>query len=120
MDVAVWVVAVGFAIMGLAALLKPAVIWVPFGIEPTTPGARSEVRAVYGGFGLAVAGLLVWALDADAGIRSGVLLAVAVSLYGMAAGRLFSGLFEPRALLGWPGAFFLIEVASGALLCAAR
>ena len=119
-DAVLWIVAVGFALMGVAALLKPATIWAPFGVEPTTPGSRSEVRAVYGGFGLAVAGLLLWAADAGAGVREGVVLAVAVSLFGMAAGRLASALVEPRALIGWPGFFLLIELGAGALMLTAR
>lgn len=116
----VWIVAIGFAVMGVAALLRPATIWAPFGIEPTTPGSRSEVRAVYGGFGLAIAALMIWSLEADAGVREGVLLAVAISLFGMAAGRVVSALVEPRAVIGWPGFFLLLEVGLGALVLAAR
>jgi hypothetical protein len=58
MNVAVAVVATFLAGMGSVALVKPALIWKPFGVAPTTPAARNEVRAVYGGFGLAVAALL--------------------------------------------------------------
>ena len=118
MNVAALVVAVGFATMGLAALLRPAFIWAPFGVEPTTPEARSEVRAVYGGFGLALAGLLV--LTDDSTLRDGVLVAVAVSLAGMAAGRVVSALLEPRTLLRAPGFFLVIEAALAALTLAAR
>ncbi|HUQ00522.1 MAG TPA: DUF4345 family protein [Aeromicrobium sp.] len=116
----VWVVAVSFAVMGLAALVRPALIWAPFGVEPTTAESRSEVRAVYGGFGLALAALMIWSLGAAVGVREGVLLAVAVSLFGMAAGRLVSALVEPRALMGWPGFFLLVELVAGALALVAR
>lgn len=119
MNAVIWVIAIGFAAMGLAALVRPAVVWAPFGVEPSTAGARSEVRAVYGGFGLALAGLLVWVLETAPAARTGVLLTVAVSLFGMAAGRALSGLVEPRALWGWPGVFLLIEVGAGALALAA-
>jgi hypothetical protein len=115
MNSVIWVIAIGFAAMGLAALLRPAVIWAPFGVEPTTAESRNEVRAVYGGFGLAVAGLMIWSNAAAAAVREGVLLTVAVSLFGMAAGRGISALVEPRALWGWPGVFLLIEVGAGAL-----
>jgi len=116
MNAVIWVVAVGFAAMGLAALVRPAAIWAPFGVVPTTAASRSEVRAVYGGFGVALAGLMIWANDdAAKNIRYGVLLAVAVSLFGMAAGRAISAAVEPRALWGWPGVFLLIEVGAGAL-----
>jgi hypothetical protein len=120
MSAAIVIVAVGMALMGLAALVKPAVIWAPFGVEPTTPASRSEVRAVYGGFGLAIAGVLVFAAEAGAGIREGILLTVAVSLFGMAAGRVVSALFEPRTLLGASGLFLVIEVVAGELLLLAR
>jgi hypothetical protein len=115
MNAVIWVVAIGFAAMGLAALLRPALIWAPFGVVPTTAASRNEVRAVYGGFGLALAGLMIWATDAAVDVRHGVLLAVAVSLFGMAAGRLISAAVEPRAVWGWPGVFLLIELGAGAL-----
>lgn len=120
MNLAVAVVAVFFAGMGLAALVRPAFIWAPFGVAPSTPGSRSEVRAVYGGFGVAVAVLLVVADDRAADFRDGVLVTVAIALLGMAAGRVFSALLEPRALLGAPGLFLLIEVGLAGLLLAGR
>lgn len=121
MNPVVVIVAVIFAVLGVAALLRPAVIWAPFGVEPTTPGSRSEVRAVYGGFGVGIAALLIWAdMHAAAGVRDGVLLTVAVSLLGMAAGRVVSALVEPKTLLSWPGFFLVLEVAGAALTCSAR
>lgn len=125
MNAVVIVVAILFAVMGVAALVRPAVIWQPFGIEPTTPGARSEVRAVYGGFGLAIAAVLLFAAGvigggASAGVREGILIAVAASLLGMAAGRVVSALVEPRTLLSWPGFFLVVELAGAALLCLSR
>jgi hypothetical protein len=114
------IVALFFAGMGIAALVRPALIWAPFGAAPTTPAARSEVRAVYGGFGLAIAALLVTADSASAAHREGVLVAVAIALVGMAAGRLVSAVLEPKALLGFPGFFLLLEVALAGLLLLAR
>ena len=119
MNAAALIIAIGFAGMGIAALVRPAFIWAPFGVEPTTPESRNEVRAVYGGFGLAIAALLVLT-DDSADLRDGVLVAVAVSLFGMAAGRVVSALVEPRALLRAPGFFLLVEVGAGALALAAR
>ena len=116
MSVAVAIVAIFFAGMGVAALVKPAFIWAPFGVAPTTPESRNEVRAVYGGFGLAVAALLIAADSASAAFRDGVLVSVAVALGGMAAGRVLSALVEPRALFGWPGFFLLVEVGLAGLL----
>lgn len=119
MNAAALVVAIFFAGMGIAALVRPAFIWAPFGVTPTTAEARNEVRGVYGGFGLAIAALLVLTND-SATLRDGALVAVAVSLFGMAAGRLFSGVLEPRALLHWPGFFLAVEVGLGGLCLLAR
>ena len=59
LDALVWVVAAGFAGMGLYALGVPAGIPAFLGERLETADGRSEVRAVYGGFGLAVAAVLV-------------------------------------------------------------
>lgn len=120
MNLAAAFVAAFFAGMGIAALIKPAFIWAPFGVEPTTPAARSEVRAVYGGFGLAIAALLVLSDGATAGTRDGVLIAVAVSLAGMAAGRVVSAFVEPRALIGAAGFFLVVELGLAGLTLLAR
>lgn len=119
-SIATSVVAVGFALMGAAALIRPAVIWRPFGVVPETVAARSEVRAVYGGFGLALAALLLAADGATADFRDGVLVTVAVSLFGMAAGRAVSALVEPRGLLGAGGFFLAVECLLGGLTLVAR
>ncbi len=120
MSIVVVVVAVGFAVMGLAALVRPALMWAPFGVVPSTPESRNEVRAVYGGFGVALAVLLFVADGWAADIRAGVLLTVAIALLGMAGGRLFSAFVEPKALIGYPGFFMVLEGALAALLLAAR
>jgi ABC-type spermidine/putrescine transport system permease subunit II len=115
----VLLVAVFFAGMGLAALVSPSFIWAPFGVAPSTPASRNEVRAVYGGFGLAVAGLLVAAEQASEGFREGALVAVAVALAGMAAGRLVGLVVEPAGLRGYPALFLGVELGlAGALLVA--
>ncbi len=49
--------AVFFAGMGIFALARPAALIRPFGIALPIPESRVEVRAVYGGFGLAIAGM---------------------------------------------------------------
>jgi hypothetical protein len=109
-SILVAVVAIFFAGMGAAALVRPAVIWAPFGAEPTTPAARNEVRAVYGGFGIAVAILLVVADTSSAGFRDGTLVAVAAALAGMAAGRIVGFAVEPRSLSRFTVLFGVIEV----------
>lgn len=120
MSILVAIAAAFFAGMGLAALVRPAFIWAPFGVALTTPESRNEVRAVYGGFGLAIAAMLVLADGATAEFRDGVLVAVAIALLGMASGRVISALIEPLALWGFPAFFLLVEAGLAGLLLAAR
>jgi hypothetical protein len=117
---AVAVVAIFFAGMGVVALVRPAAVWAPFGVAPTTAESRNEVRAVYGGFGLAVSALLFAADTGTADFRDGVLVSIAVALGGMAAGRVLSAVVEAKAMIGWPGLFFLVEAGLAALLLIAR
>lgn len=113
--IAIVVAAVFFAGMGIYGLVMPAALVRPFGIVASGPDARNEVRAVYGGFGLAIAGLLV-AAALDEGIRRGAVIAVAVALGGMAAGRLIGALRDrPRAF--YPSWFYFgVEVVLGGVL----
>ncbi|MGP4055410.1 DUF4345 family protein [Mycobacterium sp. 4D054] len=83
--------AVFFAGMGVLALVAPAWVVALFGVALGSGAARSEVRAVYGGFGLAIAAVLIVAITTP-DLRSGVLVTVAAALAGMAAGRLVSAL----------------------------
>jgi uncharacterized membrane protein YeaQ/YmgE (transglycosylase-associated protein family) len=112
--------AVFFLGMGIFGLARPNVLIRPFGITLPIPESRAEVRAVYGGFGLAIAGMLALAATGHPA-REGILITVAAALGGMAFGRLVSGLVDrPKAL--YPNWFyFLVEVvAAAALLWAAR
>ncbi|MFF0267101.1 DUF4345 domain-containing protein [Kribbella sp. NPDC004536] len=113
--VAIVVVAVFFAGMGLYGLVAPAALVRPFGQVADGANARGEVRAVYGGYGVAVAGLLTVAAFDD-GIRRGAVIAVAVALAGMAAGRLAGCLAErPRGF--YPNWFYFgVEVVLAAVL----
>jgi hypothetical protein len=92
-------VAVFFLLMGLLALAAPERITVVFGQPKLTPAGRNEVRAVYGGFGVAMAIVLGVALD-DPSLRPGVFLCAAVALAGMAGGRIVAALVER------PGGFY--------------
>ena len=106
--------------MGLFALARPAALIRPFGITLPIPESRAEVRAVYGGFGVAIAGMLALAAT-NHPAREGILITVAAALAGMAFGRLVSGLIDlPKAF--YPNWFyFLVElVGAAALLWAVR
>jgi hypothetical protein len=110
-------VAAAFALMGVAAVARPESIVAYFGTRGLTRDGRNEVRAVYGGFGLAIATLLC-ATRYSAAIRQGAVLAVAVALLGMAAGRLLSVLID-GAPGRWPWVFLLVELGGGGALLAA-
>ncbi|WP_327142511.1 DUF4345 family protein [Nocardia sp. NBC_01327] len=113
------VVAVFFLLMGGYALAAPAAVVRPFGFRVETAVARSEIRAVYGGFGIAVAALLVAAAANVGGIRTGAVLAVAAALGGMAAGRIVSRVVD-RAVGFYPVWFYCgVELVAAGLLCAA-
>lgn len=110
-------VAAFFFAMGAVALVRPEQVVVYFGTSTLTRDGRNEVRAVYGGFGIAVALLLLATLWLPQ-IRAGILVAVGVALLGMAVGRLVSA-----AIDGSPGfvpwLFCGVELAlSGALVLA--
>ncbi|MFC9130135.1 DUF4345 domain-containing protein [Streptomyces sp. NPDC057099] len=102
--------------MGLFGLVAPRALIRPFGIELSVPEARAEVRAVYGGFGVAVGVLLTWAVFSGSGdLRSGVVLTVAVSLAGMAFGRLVARLVE-RPSAFYPSWFYFWVETVGAVV----
>ena len=110
--------ALAFALMGIGALVSPTVVTRQFGIPTLTPDGRSEVRAVYGGFGLAIAAVLVYAI-VEPDLRTGIALTVAVALFGMAAGRLISAVLD-RSLSKVAALYLVIELVGGALLIIAR
>jgi hypothetical protein len=110
-------VALFFACMGAFALAWPDRVLANFGTPTLTRDGRNEVRAVYGGFGLAIAGVLL-ATMRGADSAPGVFLAVSIALFGMAGGRLVSLAVDGSAG-AVPWLFFGIEVVlGGALLLA--
>ena len=114
------VIAVFFLGMGIYALAAPAALIRPFGIMLGESASRAEVRAVYGGFGLAIAGVLVFAAARDGDFRTGILITVAAALAGMALGRLAAAVLGDRTTF-YPNWFYcLVETAAAAALFAAR
>jgi hypothetical protein len=113
------VVGVFFAGMGVYALAAPAAILRPFGFRIDSAPTRAEVRAVYGGFGVAMAGVLGYAI-ATPGLRTGIVITVGVALAGMAFGRIVSGVLGDRTSF-YPNWFYcLVEaIGAGALFLAA-
>ena len=112
------VIALFFLGMGVYALAAPDALVRPFGTTLGGAASRSEVRAVYGGFGLAIAGVLAYAA-VQVDVRAGILITVAAALAGMAFGRLVSAVVDKRTAF-YPNWFYLIVevVAAGALVAA--
>ena len=112
------VIAVFFLGMGVYALAAPASLIRPFGITLGEAASRSEVRAVYGGFGLAIAGVLVFAALNPGDVRTGIVIAVAAALAGMAFGRVAAAVLGDRTSF-YPNWFYcLVETAAAAALFA--
>ncbi|MBL1076524.1 DUF4345 domain-containing protein [Nocardia sp. 2] len=112
------ITALFFLGMGVYALAAPAAVVRPFGIRLQDPAARYEVRAVYGGFGVAMAGILVFAATRDDSLRTGILVTVAVALAGMAVGRAVAAVLEERTSFYPNWVFFLVELVGAGLLLA--
>ncbi|CAE7207002.1 unnamed protein product [Symbiodinium natans] len=113
-----YMVAAFFAGMGLVGIVEPAMVLYFFGMDALPPDLRNEVRGVYGGFGLAIAAVLVFTQRVERRRPAyvlGIRTAIAVSLSGMAAGRLVSWAIEPTTG-PWPLVFFAVEVALASLL----
>ena len=108
-------VAVFFLGMGLYALAAPASLIRPFGVTLSRPESRAEVRAVYGGFGLAIAGVLGYAA-LNPSVGQAILITVAVALAGMAVGRLISAVVDERTAFYPNWFYFLLEVVLAAAL----
>jgi Domain of unknown function (DUF4345) len=103
-----------FLWMGVMALLYPAHLLRGFSLHALVADARNEVRAVYGGFGLAMTGVLISGLVWRSHLP-GIALTLGASMSGMAAARATSALVD-RELGKYPLAFFLVELALAAAL----
>lgn len=111
------VVAVFFFGTGVYALVDPTHLAAPF--HPVaTPEGRSEVRAVNGGFGIAVALMLGVAAVDTGDLRRGITFTVAAALAGMALGRVISRAAGDRTRF-YPVWFYGCIEAIGAAVLAA-
>ena len=90
-----------FAAMGAVMLWRPEYLTQVTGVELSTPEARSEARAVYGGFGVAVA-LALFTAIVYSDFRGGIMYTTGLMLLGMAAGRGYSAWLErPTSPVIW-------------------
>mgnify|MGYP002785159379 CR=1 FL=1 len=113
-EFAIGTAAAAFAFMGLAAIFAPTRVTEQFDIPSLSAAGRNEVRAVYGGFGLAICAMLITAL-AMPEMRGGVCLTVAAALGGMAGGRSLSAAMD-RTLGGFPALYLGIETIGASML----
>lgn len=110
------VVGVFFLAMGIYALAAPAALTRPFGIRLEHTTARYEIRAVYGGFGLAMAAMLAVAATHDGALRTGIMVTIGVALGGMAFGRIVSAILDDRTAF-YPNWFYcLLETVAAVAL----
>lgn len=105
-----------YGLIGFAALLRPERLLQGFGIAAQTADSRNEIRAVYGGFPLAVSGLLAFCLTGSP-LSDGILVALALASAGMAAGRLVSATVD-RRLGRNPAIFTALEIIVAGLIAA--
>lgn len=96
MGLAVALVGMLFFGMGLLALGWPARFARPFGLQVFDRNGRNELRAVYGGFGIAMAAICGYALFHPE-VRVGILLTLSAALFGMAVGRMISAIVDRGA-----------------------
>lgn len=89
MELVLIAAALGLVGMGVAAFARPAWLTALVGLECPGRDGRSEVRAVYGGFGVATGALALVALVNPA-LRPGIAWTLAAALGGMASGRVVS------------------------------
>jgi hypothetical protein len=90
-----------FAAMGAVMLWRPEYLSQVTGLELSTPESRSEARAVYGGFGIAMALALFTGL-VYSDFRGGIMYTTGLALIGMAAGRAYAAWLErPTSPLIW-------------------
>ncbi|MBN6040954.1 DUF4345 family protein [Amycolatopsis sp. 195334CR] len=112
-------VAAFFLAMGAYALAAPAALARPFRLTVDAPESRSEIRAVYGGFGLAIAAVLVLAVADGGEFRRGVVVTVGIALAGMAVGRVLSRLVDKGTSFYPIWFYFVVEAFAAGLLFAA-
>ena len=114
---ALWLGAAFYGAVGGAAFVRPRTLLASFGIRAEGIDAANEIRAVYGGFPLALAGMLAWATQGGP-LADGVVVAVAISGLGMAGGRIVSAMID-RSLGRAPALFLGLEVIVSVVLLTA-
>lgn len=116
MVILIYVVAVAFLVMGVSGLVWPARLVETVGGRVEGAMGRNEVRAVYGGFGVFIAGALVAAPHYPT-YGPGIVLCVAVAVFGMVAGRVVSAIVD-RGIAPYMLGVTVVEMIGGGMLLA--
>jgi len=116
-DNPIWILLIGFSVMGVGSFLRPKAVTEQFDIPTLSTAGRNEVRAVYGGFGILMAYALSMALFRPA-LRGGICFTVSAALAGMALGRIASWIADKK-IDKWPRFYLIIEIACAALIATA-
>lgn len=107
-----------YAGVGLTALVRPSSVPAIFGGRASTASSRTEIRAVYGGLPLAMAGLVLAETRSRSGdATSGATDVVAVLSAAMAVGRVIGSVIEGEAD-GTTRLFVALEAGTAAALAA--
>lgn len=117
MTALVLIPAVFFITLGVVAIRRPDELLRGFGIVAETVDARNEIRAVYGGFPLALGLTLCGAALVRSDLSTGIVATAAAATLGMSAGRLISAGID-RRFGPLPLVFTAVELAIAGMLMA--
>ena len=115
MDSAILVTSIAaFAALGIIGITAPMRIARYFGNNTISSDQRNELRAVYGGlpFGIVALGVMTLANTSPLTVQQ-TLFAIAILLFGMAAGRLFALCIQRPTKRSY--IFLLLELTLGGL-----
>lgn len=97
-----------FGAIGLLGLYSPVDVVSPVGLQPTSVGARNEVRAAFGGVYLLFGLYFLWSAF-RVSLRRGALLAACLFLGGLFGGRVLSLFVDGVTVNPWIWAFGVLE-----------
>jgi len=103
-----------FLWMGYVALVRPRRFTRLLELDANTPLARSEVRAVYGGYGVAMGATLLAGLVFPRHLP-GIATTIGIAMTGLAAGRVISCWLD-RAMPRMARVFTVLEIGMALLL----
>ena len=116
-DYPIWILLIGFVVMGVGSFVRPSMVTAQFDIPTLSTAGRNEVRAVYGGFGILMSCALLMALFSPS-LRSGICFTIFAALGGMAGGRVVSWIADKK-IYKWPRFYLILEVVCATLIATA-